>query len=291
MQTDIETTLQAGKKNCATCDQMTDGRQHCDKCQTFLARATAGAFLLDEHRPDWLTAQRLKLEKLNMELHGLCLLSQLFSSYENGIKKLGLGPLGIEMGFGGFVEWDSYGWEHGYTLQPSTPAHERQADFARLTEIWKQIIIQKRLDIAQPFQLAIRPLPGGGYVLAMLQRPYPFHHNGQERPLNEIGSIRDPFLSSARDLILEELRTNQFRPTVLQSKKEKRLDLCEDSGVRLSVLFQALSLVTSPDTVSTVQQMLWAMSPEELLYWFSKCSGPNGHRGVRALHILCGGEG
>ena len=65
--------------------------------------------------------------------------------------------------------------------------------------------------------------------------------------------------------------------------------LSEESGVRLTVMFKALAALSNLDRIRVMQQAIWAMSDEEMYYWFSKCSGPNGRQGVRALRILCGG--
>jgi hypothetical protein len=104
-----------------------------------------------------------------------------------------------------------------------------------------------------------------------------------------MGSIDGLALSSAWDLILDTLRTNHYKPTVIQHNRKSLLGLNEESGVRLSLLFKALAPLTNLDHMRALQQAIWGMSDEEAYYWFSKCHGSNGHRGMRALRILCGG--
>jgi len=104
-----------------------------------------------------------------------------------------------------------------------------------------------------------------------------------------MGSIDGLALLSAWDIILDVLRSNHHQPVALQHNKKKRLGLSEESGVRLSLLFKVIAPLSNLDHIRVLQQGIWAMSDEEAYYWFSKCHGPNGRRGVRALRVLFGG--
>ena len=214
------------------------------------------------------------------------MLSQLFGTYEAGLEQLGIGPLGIELGFGTSMNIDSYGWEAGFTLNPATPVDERSADFARLTAIWKLVIAQKRLDRAYPFHLVVEPLPNASYKLSMLQCLSPMTHTENILSLVEVGSIEGLALSSALELVLEELRVNHYPRTRLQCRKTIHLGLPEESGVRLAVLFKIIGSLADLDQIRLLQQSVWAMSQELALYWFSECSGPNDKNGVEAFRIL-----
>ena len=125
---------------CATCDHSTTGGRYCDTCLPVVASVLRGVQLLDEYVAGWQCWPGLNLETLDMEWHGLCLLSQLFGSYQEGIEQLDLGPLLIV----GPVNFDSYGWEHSFTIPPYTPQEQVKAAFARLTTVWKHIIIERR---------------------------------------------------------------------------------------------------------------------------------------------------
>lgn len=139
------------------------------------------------------------------------------------------------------------------------------------------------------FQLAVEPLPNASYTLTVFQRPFPASRNGRALPAIKRGSIDGLALSSAWDMIFDVLRSNHYQPTVLQRDKKKRFGLSEESGVRLSLLFKVTAPLSDLDRIRTLQQAIWAMSDEETYYWFSKCHGPHGPRGVQALRILCGG--
>ena len=139
------------------------------------------------------------------------------------------------------------------------------------------------------FQLAVEPLPNASYALTVLQRPFPASRNGRALPSIKVGSIDGLALSSAWDMVLDVLRSNNYQPAVLQYDKKKRFGLSEESGVRLSLLFKVIAPLSNLDHIRVLQQAIWAMSDEEAYYWFSKCHGPNGRRGVHALRVLCGG--
>jgi hypothetical protein len=101
-----------------------------------------GTRILDAYDPAW--AFRVNPDELDMEWHGKCLLSQLFGSYDEGIRQLDIGPLLIEAEFAGISSWDSYGWQYGCTISPATPTEEIRDAFAGLTDAWKKVIAHKR---------------------------------------------------------------------------------------------------------------------------------------------------
>lgn len=129
---------------CATCDQLASCGRYCEACQGLAASVSLGVQLLNERAVGWHCWPQLKLETLDMEWHGYCLLSQLFGSYEEGLEYFEIGPLLFEEGFVGAIGWDSYGWEYGFTLSPRIPAEGRKLAFARLTALWKQVIVEIR---------------------------------------------------------------------------------------------------------------------------------------------------
>ena len=140
-----------------------------------------------------------------------------------------------------------------------------------------------------PFHLTVEPLPNASYALTVFQRPYPTSRNGQVLPPIKRGSISGLALSSAWEMIFDALQ-DRHQHAMLQGGKKKRFGLSEESGVRLSLLFQVTAPLQDLDCIRTVQQKIWAMSNEEAYYWFAKCSAPDGDRGVRALRILHGSD-
>jgi hypothetical protein len=136
-----------------------------------------------------------------------------------------------------------------------------------------------------PFQLDVEPLPNASCALTVLYRPFPASRNEQFVKASSIDGLA---LSSAWDLVLDTLRTNHYKPTVIQHDKKKQFGLSEESGVRLALLFKAIAPLTKLDHIRALQQGIWAMSDEEAYYWFAKCYGANGRRGVRALRVMFG---
>lgn len=139
------------------------------------------------------------------------------------------------------------------------------------------------------FQLTVEPLPNASYALSVSQRPFPASRNGRALPFIKMGSIDGLALLSAWDMVLDVLRSNHHKPTAIQHGRKNQFDLNEESGVRLALLFKAIAPLSNLDHIRALQQAIWAMSDEEAYYWFAKCHGTNGRRGIRALRILCGG--
>jgi len=139
------------------------------------------------------------------------------------------------------------------------------------------------------FQLVSEPLPNASQSLTILQRPFPASQDGQELPLIKMGSIDGLALSSVWDMVLDVLRVNHYKPSVIQRRSKQQLGLSEESGVRLALLFKAIAPLSNLDHIRALQQAIWAMSDEEAYYWFAKSCGPHGRRGMRALRVLCGG--
>lgn len=139
------------------------------------------------------------------------------------------------------------------------------------------------------FQLTVEPLPNASYSLSVFQRPFPASRNGRALPFIKMGSIDGLALLSVWDMVLDVLRSNHHKPAAIQHGRKEQLGLSEESGVRLALLFKAIAPLSNLDHIRALQQAIWAMSDEEAYYWFAKCHGPNGRRGMRALRILCGG--
>ena len=139
----------------------------------------------------------------------------------------------------------------------------------------------------QQFSLTVEPRDNMTYALAVQQRYTAIGAQGRGR-LHQTSMISGLHLVSSWDLVLEMLRDSKIHPKVLHRERKTPVPLSEPSGVRLSLLFKTIAPLTRLDHIRAVQQALWAMSDEEIYYWFSKCSGARKQCALRALRILCG---
>jgi hypothetical protein len=93
------------------------------------------------------------------------------------------------------------------------------------------------------------------------------------------------------DQVLDWLKREGHRASVLSPGRKDPLPLGEEAGVRLGLLFMALRPLVKVDRMEAIAAGLRSMPSEEAYYWFSKCgSRENGLHAQRALRILLAGE-
>lgn len=141
----------------------------------------------------------------------------------------------------------------------------------------------------QQFVLKVQPRENMQYALTVQQRLYTLAGDRKKRITSDTATIDGLHLISSWDLILDILRDNKVKPAAIHRERKSPLPLSESTGVRLALLFKAIAPLSNVDYIRSLQQAIWAMSDEETYYWFSKCHGATGRRGLRALRILCGG--
>lgn len=149
---------------------------------------------------------------------------------------------------------------------------------------------------ARPFELRVIPVVGriegrhreGEYGLALSQQPIRSSggasHEGSSQLVVRIWGI--PFQASV-DRILAALKDNGYRASELSRARKAPFHLSEESGVRLGLLFLAVKPLRRLPRIEAISGAIWAMGPEEVYYWFSKCTDHLvGRRAQRALRIL-----
>lgn len=136
------------------------------------------------------------------------------------------------------------------------------------------------------FQLDVIPADSAPYGLALSQRMT----NGtgmQNGSTHAVARIWGAPLESVLDQVLEALRKSGFRASDLRPGRKSPLDLPEEVGVRLGLLFLAIKPLRRLDRITTISQTVRRMEAEEAYYWFSKCSRPDlSRRACRAMRIL-----
>jgi hypothetical protein len=140
------------------------------------------------------------------------------------------------------------------------------------------------------FELRVVPAGERAYRLALWQRALPANgHRGAEvRHLVTLGGVP---LQVGLDQILDTLRREGYRPSVLSPAQREPLALSEEAGVRLGLLFLALKPLSRVSRMERIAAGLRGMPGEEAYYWFSKCAPQRGgQHAQRALRILLAGE-
>ena len=152
----------------------------------------------------------------------------------------------------------------------------------------------ERYDPTRPFELCVVPRDGSDYALALYQWPVAAnggpHGNGRPKP-QRLAELGGDALRAVTDHVLEALRSAGYRVTDLSRDRREPLQLAEEPGLRLGLLFLAVRPVSRMDRVEAISSGLHAMPSEEAYYWFSKCTASaSAPHAQRALRVLLAGE-
>ena len=149
---------------------------------------------------------------------------------------------------------------------------------------------------ARPFDLRVIPIAArmagtrgeGEYGLALYQQPVRSRTRGpQEQEPQLLVRIWGTAFRAIVDRVLAALKDNGYRASELSRTRKAPFLLSEESGVRLGLLFLAAKPLRKLSRMEAISNTIWATSPEEAYYWFSKCSDQStGRRAQRALRIL-----
>ena len=132
----------------------------------------------------------------------------------------------------------------------------------------------------------------GEYGLALFQQPV----RGRARVPREqdpqmVVRIWGTAFRATVDRILAGLKDNGYRASDLSRSRKTSFLLSEESGVRLGLLFLAVKPLRKLSRIEAISGAIWAMSPEEAYYWFSKCTDLlTGRRARRAFRLLLAAE-
>lgn len=140
------------------------------------------------------------------------------------------------------------------------------------------------------FELYVVPVGDREYRLALWQRAIPANGSpgAQAGHIVTLGGVP---LQVGLDQILDTLKREGHRATVLNPAQQEPVTLSEEAGVRLGLLFLALKPLTKVNRMEQIAAGLRGMPGEEAYYWFSKCAPQRGRRHAqRALRILLAGE-
>ncbi|HJQ96444.1 MAG TPA: hypothetical protein VJ935_12155, partial [Acidimicrobiia bacterium] len=74
--------------------------------------------------------------------------------------------------------------------------------------------------------------------------------------------------------------------TALSPTRRAPIRLTEDAGVRLVLTSLTVKPVSKLSRVEEIREGIDAMTSEEALYWYAKCTGTFAERSLRALRVL-----
>lgn len=147
------------------------------------------------------------------------------------------------------------------------------------------------------FELRVLPGNGGKYRLAFTQnlvetvpdQPVLYHFPVPKARV--VVELANDTLKAIADQIIESLRQNGYKPTDLKASRREPFLLNEETGVRLGLIFLAVRRISKSSRIEAISQGIRMMTPEELYYWYSKCTGgPVAERAQIALRTLLADE-
>ncbi len=139
------------------------------------------------------------------------------------------------------------------------------------------------------FALWIYPVGTAGYGLRLCQASEA--GNGALKSGAKIEQIKDDPLKLTLSDVIACLKRMGHKSSDLQRGKTTPFRLNEEEGVRLAVLFMAVKPLRKIARIEAIAERVRAMAPEELYYWYSKSTDPDGARRARhALRVLIANE-
>lgn len=161
---------------------------------------------------------------------------------------------------------------------------------------------QQTLDT--PFELTLKTVTPGGettglthYSLTLRQRmvqppqAQQTFYGSPPGTLADIVTLAGDSLRAVSDQVLEALREAGYKATDLSPSRRAPFRLPEPVGVRLGLVFLAVKPLSKLDRIEAISHGIRQMTPEELYYWYSKCTAADtAERAQKALRILLAGE-
>lgn len=149
----------------------------------------------------------------------------------------------------------------------------------------------------RPFTLRVVPQPGGrtDYALSLEQQ---LTSQGEGEPIQNpkskiqnIATLGGDNLRAVASQVIEALRQGDYKATDLSPERVQPFYLPEAAGVRLGLVLLAVKPVSKAQRVEAISHGIRQMPPEEVYYWYSKCTAAEtAERAQKALRVLLAAE-
>ncbi len=142
----------------------------------------------------------------------------------------------------------------------------------------------------KPFRLVVEPLRDNEVRMRLVEQA-----NGSPHPSPEdvIGLWGLP-LHLSFGTVAELARQSGNSPSALRPGARKPVELDEEQGVRVGLVFHGVKPLRKPERIQSVIDGIQRMSREEATYWFAKIhtteSASARRRAMRALRIMLAEE-
>ncbi|HEY9769960.1 MAG TPA: hypothetical protein V6C71_15945 [Coleofasciculaceae cyanobacterium] len=138
----------------------------------------------------------------------------------------------------------------------------------------------------QEFQLRVIPTENNNFALELYQCAYKKAGEKKRPAAKKIGCLKGDTLNLVKQSIYQVLKTNNYDPQTLSSKRQSCYTLSEESGVQTAIMFQVLQPLSQPEKINKIATGISAMSNEEAHYWFAMIANGRRKNALKALRVL-----
>lgn len=141
----------------------------------------------------------------------------------------------------------------------------------------------------KPYQLRVLKDHDNAVRLELWQVPY--NRSPQAEDPHKVGTLRGLPLTACHSGLTEVLGREGHSPSVLSRPRPEAVELTEDGGIYLALLFRLIRPLKRIDRIQNVFQGLSRMTPDERQYFFARIQYPGKGRYMeRALRLWLGEE-
>jgi hypothetical protein len=138
----------------------------------------------------------------------------------------------------------------------------------------------------QEFQLRVISTENNNFALELYQCAYKKAGEKKRPAAEKIGCLKGDTLNLVKQSIYQVLKTNNYDPQTLSSKRQSSYTLSEESGVQIAIMFQVLQSLSQPEKINKIATGISAMSNEEAHYWFAMIANGRRKNALKALRVL-----
>ncbi|MDI3482671.1 MAG: hypothetical protein PWQ88_542 [Candidatus Methanomethylophilaceae archaeon] len=144
---------------------------------------------------------------------------------------------------------------------------------------------------AHSYELRVK-LDGEDMLLELYEMP-PIGQQNKGRRGIKVSQVKESQLPMVQGAIARVLKNNKHAFSEVKRTRELPFKLNEEDGVRLELIFKAISSVKKRSKVEDIVLGIENMPREEAFYWHAKVTkGSDGStsNGLKALRVLLGGD-
>ncbi len=129
-------------------------------------------------------------------------------------------------------------------------------------------------------------------LLELYEMP-PIGHQEKGRKAKRVSFVKESQLSLVQGALSRVLKNNKHNFSEVKRTRRVPFKLSEEDGVRLELIFKAISSVKKRSKIEDIVMGIESMPREEAYYWHAKVTKGDARvtsNGLKAMRILLGGD-